>query len=272
MSTTILKLENLKKSFRKSRTILEALRGKVEYVKAIDDVTFHISRGEIVGLVGESGSGKTTLGRTILRLEEPDSGRIHFEGVEITAIRDESDLRPFRRRMQMIFQDPFESINPRMKVKDVVEEPLNVHKIGSKRERVEHVRKALEDVRMTPPDNFLDRYPHELSGGQRQRVAIARALVLRPSFIVADEPVSMLDVSVRMELLKLMLQLREKHNLTYLFITHDLAVARYVCDRILVMRQGRIVESGPALDVIDNPQHPYTKALRAAVPVVSRPA
>jgi peptide/nickel transport system ATP-binding protein len=271
LSTTILRIENLKKSFRKSRTLLQALRGEVEYIKAIDDVTFQVSRGEILGLVGESGSGKTTLGRIILRLEEPDSGRIYFEDVELTAIHGESELKPFRRRMQMIFQDPFESIDPRMKVKDVVEEPLSVHKIGSRRERVEHVRRTLEEVKMTPPDDFLDRYPHELSGGQRQRVAIARALVLRPSFIVADEPVSMLDVSVRMELLKLMLQLRERHNLTYLFITHDLAVARYVCDRILVMRQGRIVESGPAHEVIDNPQHPYTKALRAAVPAVRRP-
>ncbi len=272
MSTTILRIENLKKSFRKSRNLLQALRGEVEYVKAIDGVTLHVSRGEILGLVGESGSGKTTLGGTILKLEEPDNGRIYFEDVEITAIRGGQDLKSLRRRMQMIFQDPFESMNPRMKVRDVVEEPLDVHKIGSRRERVEYVRRALEEVRMTPPDDFIDRYPHELSGGQRQRVAIARALVLRPNFIVADEPVSMLDVSVRMELLKLMLQLRDRHSLTYLFITHDLAVARHICDRILVMQRGRIVESGPAPEVIDNPQHPYTKALRAAVPAVKRTA
>ncbi len=270
MSTTVIQVQNLTKSFRKSRTLFKALRGEVEYVKAIDDATFHIERGDVLGLVGESGSGKTTLGRTILRLEEPDSGHIYFEGVDLTVIRDQSTLKSYRKRMQMIFQDPFESINPRMKVKDVVEEPLQVHTIGSKQERIELVKSALKDVRITPPEDFLDRYPHELSGGQRQRVAIARTLVLRPSFIVADEPVSMLDVSVRMELLNLMLELRDRYNLTYLFITHDLAVARYACDRIAVMRLGKIVESGPALEVIDNPQNSYTKALRAAVPVIKR--
>ncbi|MCJ7761271.1 ATP-binding cassette domain-containing protein, partial [Candidatus Bathyarchaeota archaeon] len=182
---------------------------------------------------------------------------------------DRSTMKEFRRKMQMIFQDPFDSINPRMNVRDVIEEPLRIHNVGSgEEERTQLIRRSLEDVRVNPPEDYLDRYPHELSGGQRQRIAIARTLVLKPSFIVADEPVSMLDVSVRMELLNLMLDLKDRYGLTYLFITHDLAVAKYVCDRIAVMQSGKIVELGPALQIIHNPQHPYTKALRAAVPVM----
>ncbi len=269
MSEAAVRAQDLRKTFRKSRSLVQVLKGKAEYVHAIDDVSFEIQRGEVLGLVGESGSGKTTLGRTLLRLEEPDSGRVYFEGVDFTAIRDRPTLKAFRRKMQMIFQDPFDSINPRMKVKDVVTEPLRVHKVGrTEEERLQLVKRTLEDLRMTPPEDFLDRLPHELSGGQRQRVAIARTLVVRPSFIIADEPVSMLDVSIRKDLLNLMLDLKNKYNLTYLFITHDLAVAKYICDRIAVMQLGKIVESGPALEVIHNPQHPYTKALRAAVPVI----
>lgn len=269
MSEAAVRAQDLRKTFRKSRSLVQVLKGKAEYVHAIDDVSFEIQRGEVLGLVGESGSGKTTLGRTLLRLEEPDSGRVYFEGVDFTAIRDRPTLKAFRRKMQMIFQDPFDSINPRMKVKDVVTEPLRVHKVGrTEEERLQLVKRTLEDLRMTPPEDFLDRLPHELSGGQRQRVAIARTLVVRPSFIIADEPVSMLDVSIRKDLLNLMLDLKNKYNLTYLFITHDLAVAKYICDRIAVMQLGKIVESGPALEVIHDPQHPYTKALRAAVPVI----
>jgi len=269
LSEAAVRAQDLRKTFRKSRSLVQVLKGKAEYVHAIDDVSFEIQRGEVLGLVGESGSGKTTLGRTLLRLEEPDSGRVYFEGVDFTAIRDRPTLKAFRRKMQMIFQDPFDSINPRMKVKDVVTEPLRVHKVGrTEEERLQLVKRTLEDLRMTPPEDFLDRLPHELSGGQRQRVAIARTLVVRPSFIIADEPVSMLDVSIRKDLLNLMLDLKNKYNLTYLFITHDLAVAKYICDRIAVMQLGKIVESGPALEVIHNPQHPYTKALRAAVPVI----
>jgi len=269
LSEAAVRAQDLRKTFRKSRSLVQVLKGKAEYVHAIDDVSFEIQRGEVLGLVGESGSGKTTLGRTLLRLEEPDSGRVYFEGVDFTAIRDRPTLKAFRRKMQMIFQDPFDSINPRMKVKDVVTEPLRVHKVGrTEEERLQLVKRTLEDLRMTPPEDFLDRLPHELSGGQRQRVAIARTLVVRPSFIIADEPVSMLDVSIRKDLLNLMLDLKNKYNLTYLFITHDLAVAKYICDRIAVMQLGKIVESGPALEVIHDPQHPYTKALRAAVPVI----
>jgi len=265
----LIDIQNLRKSFRKAGTLLQTISGKLETVNAIDDVTLHIVKGEVLGLVGESGSGKTTLGRTILRLEEPDSGRVYVEGADFTAVKDQSALKRFRRKMQMVFQDPFDAINPRMKVKHVIEEPLQVHRIGtSEKERSQLITEVLEDVKITPPEDFLDRYPHELSGGQRQRIALARTLVLKPSFIVADEPVSMLDVSVRTGLLNLMLDLRRRYNLTYLFITHDLAVAKYVCDRIAVMRLGKIVESGPALQVIHRPQHPYTKALRAAVPVI----
>lgn len=267
--SVLLQVQNLSKAFGKSRTLLQTLKGRAEHVKAIDDVTFEVLRGEVLGLVGESGSGKTTLGRVILRLEEPDSGSIRFEGSDFTSVKDRSTMKVFRRKMQMIFQDPFDSINPRMNVRDVIEEPLRIHNVGSgEEERTQLIRRSLEDVRVNPPDDYLDRYPHELSGGQRQRIAIARTLVLKPSFIVADEPVSMLDVSVRMELLNLMLDLKDRYGLTYLFITHDLAVAKYVCDRIAVMQSGKIVELGPALQIIHNPQHPYTKALRAAVPVM----
>ena len=267
--SVLLQVQNLSKAFRKSRTLLQNLKGRAEHVKAIDGVTFEVLRGEVLGLVGESGSGKTTLGRVILRLEEPDSGSIRFEGSDYTSVKDRSTMKVFRRKMQMIFQDPFDSINPRMNVRDVIEEPLRIHNVGSgEEERTELIRRSLEDVRVNPPDDYLDRYPHELSGGQRQRIAIARTLVLKPSFIVADEPVSMLDVSVRMELLNLMLDLKDRYGLTYLFITHDLAVAKYVCDRIAVMQSGKLVELGPALQIIHNPQHPYTKALRAAVPVM----
>jgi peptide/nickel transport system ATP-binding protein len=259
----------LSKAFRKSRTLLQTLKGRAEHVKAIDGVTFEVLKGEVLGLVGESGSGKTTLGRVILRLEEPDSGSIRFEESDYTSVKDRSTMKEFRRKMQMIFQDPFDSINPRMNVRDVIEEPLRIHNVGSgEEERTQLIRRSLEDVRVNPPEDYLDRYPHELSGGQRQRIAIARTLVLKPSFIVADEPVSMLDVSVRMELLNLMLDLKDRYGLTYLFITHDLAVAKYVCDRIAVMQSGKIVELGPAVQIIHNPQHPYTKALRAAVPVM----
>jgi peptide/nickel transport system ATP-binding protein len=269
--TALVQIRNLKKAFKKSSTIFQKLHGQSEFVNAVDDVTLDINKSEILGIVGESGSGKTTLGRTILRLEEPDSGLIFFDGINFTDVRKHSEMKNFRRRMQMIFQDPFESINSRMKVYDIVSEPLNVHNIGThRRERLDMVLRVLDDVKISPAEDFIDRYPHELSGGQRQRVALARTLVLKPDFVVADEPVSMLDVSVRSELLHLMLGLSKKYDLTYLFITHDLAVAKYICDRIGVMRLGKIVELGPALEVIHHPRHSYTKKLRAAVPTIKR--
>ena len=202
----LVQIQKLKKSYQKSRSILQRLQSQSKFVNAVDDVTLDINKGEILGIVGESGSGKTTLGRTILRLEEPDSGLIFFDGTNFTNVKEHSEMKKLRRRMQMIFQDPFESINSRMKVYDIVAEPLQVHNIGSQqKERLEMVLNALEDVTISPSEDFIDRYPHELSGGQRQRVALARTLVLKPDFIVADEPVSMLDVSVRTELLHLML-------------------------------------------------------------------
>jgi peptide/nickel transport system ATP-binding protein len=269
--STLVQIQNLNKIYKKSKTIFQRLQGQSNFINAVDDVTLDINKGEILGIVGESGSGKTTLGRTILRLEEPDSGLIFFDGTNFTNISKHSEMKNFRKRMQMIFQDPFESINSRMKVYDIVAESLIVHNISSnKKERIDMVLRALEDVTIIPAKDFIDRYPHELSGGQRQRVALARTLVLKPDFIVADEPVSMLDVSVRTELLRLMLDLKKKYKLTYLFITHDLAVAKYICDRIGVMRLGKIVELGPALEIIHHPRHSYTKELRAAVPVIKR--
>ncbi|MEM3048194.1 MAG: ATP-binding cassette domain-containing protein [Candidatus Bathyarchaeia archaeon] len=263
----IVRAQNLKKTFRTSGSLLQTIRGKGEQIRAVDDVSLDILKGEVLGLVGESGSGKTTLGRLLLRLEEPDSGRIYFEGADFTAVKEQFRIREFRRRMQMIFQDPYDSINPRMRVREIVGEPLQVHERGlTERDKFERIIEILEDVKLTPAKNYVDRYPHELSGGERQRVAIARTLIIRPTFIVADEPVSMLDVSIRADLLNLMLDLKDRYNLTYLFITHDLAVAKYICDRIAVMRLGKIVELGPTLEVINNPRHPYTIALRAAVP------
>lgn len=253
--------ENLRKMF----PIRKRLLGRQEYITAVDNVDFKINKGEVFGLVGESGSGKTTCGRLLLRLVEPTSGSIHYDGVNITGLRGR-ELLNFRRRVQMIFQNPYESLNPRFTVYDSVAEPLIIQGIADGEDRRMRVLNALERVRLTPAEGFLKRYPHELSGGQRQRVAIARALVTGPEFVVADEPVSMLDVSIRAGILNLMLDLRDDLNLTMLFITHDLAVARYICDRIAVMQRGRIVELGSRESLIENPQHPYTRRLLSAVP------
>ena len=241
------------------------LRRPRQSVLAVDDVSFAVRRGELLALVGESGCGKTTTAQTVLRLVDATAGRVSFAGRDVTALSTR-ELRPLRRRMQIIYQDPYESLDPRLTVRAAVEEPLLIHRLGGSRaERRERVREALARVELTPPDLFLERYPHELSGGQRQRVAIAAGLVLEPELLVADEPVSMLDVSVRAGVLKLLDDLRDG-GLGILMITHDLSTAARFADRIAVMYLGRIVEIGAAAEIVGNPQHPYTRALLSVVP------
>jgi len=234
-------------------------------VQAVNDVSFTLRKGSIVGLVGESGSGKTTLGRCILRLIEPSSGSVNLEGENLLKLNN-SKLREMRKRMQIIFQDPFSSLNPRMRVQDIIAEGIKVHnKLIRKKERLLRVAELMEEVGLQAEQ--MSRYPHEFSGGQRQRVGIARALAVNPEFIVADESVSALDVSVQAQILNLMLSLRDKHNLTILFIAHDLSVVEYLCDEVVVLYLGKIVESGNAKEIYSNPQHPYTRALLSAVPI-----
>ena len=263
----LLKVENLKKYFPVSLGFFRSLASTQHiFVKAVDNVSFDIKKKEIFGLAGESGSGKTTTGRVILRLIEPTAGKAIFEGKNIFQI--DMDPKILRRQMQMIFQDPYESLNPRFTVYDIISEPLKIHKIYSTEKEIEEkVLERLEEVKITPPEQFLLRYPHELSGGQRQRVALARSLVLDPEFVVADEPVSMLDVSIRAEVLNLMFELIQKHNVSFLYITHDLALARHICDRVGIMYLGKIVEMSTAEKIVYEPLHPYTKALIIAVPI-----
>jgi oligopeptide/dipeptide ABC transporter ATP-binding protein len=234
-------------------------------VHAVDGVSFSIAPGEMIALVGESGCGKTSTAQAVMRLVDPAAGAIRFEGRDLTGLGVRA-LRPLRRRIQMVYQDPYESLDPRLRVRQAVEEPLAIHRLGGSRaEREARVRDALARVELTPPELYLDRYPHELSGGQRQRVAIAAALVLEPALLVADEPVSMLDVSVRAGVLSLLDSLK-RSGLAILMITHDLSTAARFADRIAVMYLGRIVEEGPAAQVVKTPQHPYTKALLSVVP------
>lgn len=266
MNEVIVKVERLKKWFPVRMGLFDTLLGRKQlFVHAVDGIDFEVGQKEIFALAGESGSGKTTTGRLLLRLIEPTNGRILFQGKDITNLKD-TKLKPFRRKMQVIFQDPYESLDPKKVVRSIVEEPLIIQGIVGK-EAEDRVYHAMEDVQLVPPDEFLLRYPHELSGGQRQRVAVARALVLNPEFVVADEPVSMLDMSIRAEILNLLLELRDKYGVSFLYITHDLALAKHLCDNMAVMYLGEIVEKGPVDTILKEPLHPYTKALMLAVPV-----
>jgi ABC-type oligopeptide transport system ATPase subunit len=256
----LLEVRHLFKEFARRRGFF----GGGAPVRAVDDVSFTIERGETFGLVGESGSGKTTTGRCILRLIEPTSGEVIFDGRDVLAL-SRGDLRRARRDMQIVFQDPYSSLNPRMRVTDIVEEPLVIHKLGTKTERRTRVRELFELVGLNA--DHLDRYPHEFSGGQRQRIGLARALALNPSLIIADEPVSALDVSVQAQVVNLLMDLQQRLGLTYLFIAHDLRLVEHICSRVAVMYLGRIVEMGETAKLFASPTHPYTRALLSAIPV-----
>jgi peptide/nickel transport system ATP-binding protein len=264
-SQIILQAKNLKRWFPVRRGLRETLRGERRWVRAVDGVSFNVHKGEIFGLIGESGCGKTTTGKLVMKLLDPTSGGLEFEGTDATRL-DKEAVITYRRKVQMIFQDPYASMNPRFKIRDVLEEPLLIHGIGASREeRGALIEQALAAVKMTPVADFMGRYPHMLSGGQRQRAATARTLILSPDLLVADEPVSMIDLSTRAEILAMMKELQRQFGLTYLYITHDLSTARYFTDRIAVMYLGRIVEIGSPDDVVDHPVHPYTRALIHAV-------
>jgi len=265
----LLEVKNLRKLYPISRGILGYLRRHPkQWVHAVDGISFSLKQGEILALVGESGSGKTTTGLCTLGLIEPSEGQILLQGEDVVELTNSRRRKELRRKAQIIFQDPYESLNPRQTVFQAVSEPLGVHHLASnKEEKIEQVTIALDEAGLKPPSAFLGRYPQELSGGQRQRVVIASALVLNPAYLVADEPVSMLDVSIRAEILNLLRQLRDIHNITMVYITHDLASAAYIADRVAVMYLGTIVEIGPTHVVLSDPLHPYTKALMSVIPV-----
>ena len=267
MANPVIRVENLKKYFAIGKGPFSSLFGlSDEIVKAVDDVSFSVESGRILGLAGESGCGKTTTGMVCVRLYRPTEGSILFEGQDISAYEGD-DLLRFRSIAQMIFQDPYESLNPRFTVYRTVCEPLEIHAIGSRIEREEKVHKALERAELRPPEQFFGMYPHQMSGGQRQRVAIARAIVLEPKFLVADEPVSMLDVSIRAGVLKLFKRLTESLEMAGVFVSHDLSLLRHICDQTAIMYLGRIVEIGDTETIITNPTHPYARALLAGVSI-----
>ena len=269
MNQNILEVRNLVKHFEVSNSVFS--RNK-KIVKAVDGISFDIKAGETLGLVGQSGCGKTTTARSLCLLDPKTSGSVNFYNPDTKSMEsidniDEDGIRVFRRNMQMIFQDPYESLNPRWTIKDIIKEPLDIHNIGSFSEREDAVVEILKTVGLTPPENYMSRYPHEISGGQRQRVSIARTLVMKPKFVVCDEPTSMLDVSIRISIMDLMLNLAKELDVSYLYITHDLAVARYMCNRIAVMFNGKIVEIAETEELLNNPIHPYTKRLISSIPI-----
>ncbi len=269
MSQNILEVRNLVKHFEISKSVFS--RNK-KIVKAVDGISFDIKAGETLGLVGQSGCGKTTTARSLCLLDPKTSGSVNFYNPDTKSMEsidkiDEDAIRVFRRNIQMIFQDPYESLNPRWTIKDIIKEPLDIHNIGSFSEREDAVVEILRTVGLTPPENYMSRYPHEISGGQRQRVSIARTLVMKPKFVVCDEPTSMLDVSIRISIMDLMLNLAKELDVSYLYITHDLAVARYMCNRIAVMFNGKIVEIAETEELLNNPIHPYTKRLISSIPI-----
>ncbi|RLI80168.1 oligopeptide ABC transporter ATP-binding protein [Archaeoglobales archaeon] len=262
----VIEVKNLKKYFPVQKSVIEVLLSKkIEYIRAVDDVSFKMEKGEVLSLVGESGCGKTTTGRILVGLEEPTDGKIVFKGKDVTKLSKE-EFRKIRKHLQMIFQDPYASLNPKMKIGEHLEDPLLIHNIAENREAKELALQMLERVGLVPAEQFYNRLPYQLSGGQRQRVAIARAMILKPEFVVADEPVSMIDVSLRASILDLLMSFKAEYSLSMLFITHDLSVARLVGDRIAVMYLGKIVEIGETRKVIHHPKHPYTAALLSAVP------
>ena len=265
----VIEVSNLVKEFDVSKGFFSRHK---DTVKAVDGISFNIPKGESLGLVGQSGCGKTTTARALCLLDPKTSGDIKFYNAEADEMQNLDELtfeqiKQFRRNTQMIFQDPYESLNPRWTIKDIILEPLNIHNIGSLENRSEAVVEILKTVGLTPPENYLPRYPHELSGGQRQRVSIARSLIMNPRFVICDEPTSMLDVSIRISIMDLMLDLAKDLQVSYLYITHDLAVARYMCNRIAVMFNGKIVEIAKTEDLLSNPIHPYTKRLISSIPV-----
>jgi ABC-type oligopeptide transport system ATPase subunit len=269
MKKNLIEVKNLEKYFEVSGGFLSR---KKTTVKAVDNISFEIPFGESLGLVGQSGCGKTTTARALCLLDPKTGGEVKFYNNELQKMEsidnlEGEELKNFRRNIQMIFQDPYESLNPRWTIKDIILEPLNIHNIGELADREEAVVEILKTVGLTPPANYLPRYPHELSGGQRQRVSIARTLIMKPKFVVCDEPTSMLDVSIRISIMDLMLNLAKDLEVSYLYITHDLAVARYMCNRIAVMFNGKIDEIAETEELLSNPIHPYTKRLISSIPV-----